>query len=133
MINNSHKNKLTKTEIAKSLGISRSSLYYQPKHLTIDLAIKRQIQGVLSIHPRYGHKRIAMELKLNRKRILRVMKRFSLKPYRRRIKKPIKPDQISEKQWKQYLKTRIEKWGLLYQSFDKRFKPKIDLLARGKK
>ena len=49
------------------------------------------------------------------------------------FKKPIKPDQISEKQWKQYLKTRIETWKLLYQSFDKRFKSKIDLLARGEK
>ena len=46
---------------------------------------------MLTNHPAYGHKRIALALKLNRKRILRVMKKFNLKPYRRR-KTPRKPD-----------------------------------------
>jgi len=35
-------------------------------------------------NPSYGHRRIAMHLKLNRKRILRVMNKFGLKPLRHR-------------------------------------------------
>lgn len=96
MIKNSHGSKLTKTEIAKSLGVGRSSLYYQPKQPIKDKIIKKSIQEVLSIHPSYGHKRIALELKLNKKRILRIMKKFGLKPYRRRTKKPVKKDDIGK-------------------------------------
>ena len=81
---------VNKTELAKELGISRSSLYYRPKRPAIDEEVRRQIESVLSDHPAYGHKRIAMALKLNKKRIRRVMKKFGLKPYRRRSKRPDK-------------------------------------------
>lgn len=81
---------INKTELAKELGISRSSLYYQPKRTVIDEEVKKQIESVLTDHPAYGHKRIALELKLNKKRILRVMKKFGIKPYRRRAKGPDK-------------------------------------------
>lgn len=75
---------LTKTELARRLGVSRSSLYYQHKQPLIDEEIKRQIEAVLTDNPAYGHKRIALALKLNKKRILRVMKKFGIKPYRKR-------------------------------------------------
>jgi len=78
---------LTKSELARSLGLSRSSLYYRPKRPLIDEEIRRQIEAVLSDNPSYGHKRIALALKLNRKRILRVMKKFGLKPYKRRVRR----------------------------------------------
>lgn len=87
---------LTKTEIAKSLGISRAMLYYHHKRPLIDEEIKRQIESVLADHPSYGHKRLALALKLNKKRILRVMKKFGIKPYRRRVKKPIKPEDMGK-------------------------------------
>jgi len=77
-------NQLTKTELAKQMGISRASLYYIHRRPLVDEEIKHQIESVLSDHPAYGHKRIALELKLNKKRILRVMKKFGIKPYRRR-------------------------------------------------
>jgi putative transposase len=76
--------KITKTELAKKLGVSRQSLYYRHKRPAIDEEVRRQIEAVMSDHPAYGHKRIAFELKLNKKRIRRVMKKFDLKPYRRR-------------------------------------------------
>lgn len=79
-----------KTEMAKRLGISRSSLYYKPKRPEIDLEVKSQIESVLADNPAYGHKRIAKHLLLNKKRILRVMKKFGIKPYRRKAKKPFK-------------------------------------------
>jgi putative transposase len=84
--------KITKTAIAKKLGISRQSLYYVKKQPGIDEEIRRQIEAVLTEHKAYGHKRIAPELKLNKKRILRVMKKFHIKPFRRRPKKPYKEE-----------------------------------------
>lgn len=82
---------ITKTALAKKLGVSRSSLYYRHKRPAIDEEVKHQIESVLVDNPSYGHKRIAIELKLNKKRILRVMKKFGIKPYRRR-KAPDKPN-----------------------------------------
>jgi len=86
------KPKTTKTQLAKDLGVSRSSLYYKSKRDQIDNEVKLQVESVLAEHPAYGHKRIAIELKLNKKRIRRVMKKFNIKPYRRRSNKLIKPD-----------------------------------------
>jgi len=82
---------VNKTKLAKELGISRSSLYYKPKREQIDLEIKSQIESVMTGNPSYGHKRIAISLKLNKKRIRRVMKKYGLKPYRSRYKPP-KPE-----------------------------------------
>lgn len=55
-----------------------------------DEKILLQIKQVMSENPSYGHRRIALALKLNKKRILRVMKKHNLKPYRRRTNKPRK-------------------------------------------
>lgn len=85
-------NLITKKELAKRLGIARSSLYYKHKRPAIDEEVKKQIESVLVDHPAYGHKRIALALKLNKKRILRVMKKFGIKPYKRRVKKPRKKE-----------------------------------------
>lgn len=82
--------KLTKVQIAASLGVSRQSLYYQKKQPTKDEATKIQIEHVLKGNPAYGHKRIAIELKANHKKIGRVMKLFGLKPRRRHIHPPPK-------------------------------------------
>ena len=88
--------KVTKTYLAASLGVSRSSLYYHAKRPALDLEIKSQIESVMVEYPSYGHKRVAMELKLNKKRIRRVMKLFNLKPYRRRVRKPTKKDDLNK-------------------------------------
>lgn len=90
------KQKLNKTKRAKDLGVSRSSLYYKPKREDIDLATKELIKAVLSKHHSYGHKRIALELKLNKKRILRVMKKYGIKPYKRTVRKPVKKDDFGK-------------------------------------
>jgi putative transposase len=88
--------RITKSEIAKKLGVSRQSLYYQKKRPLIDEEVRRQIEAVLAEHKAYGHKRIAPELKLNKKRILRVMKKFNIKPYRRRVNKPFKKEDLGK-------------------------------------
>lgn len=90
--------KVTKKELAERMGISRSLLYYKHKRPLIDDEIKFQIQSVLTDNPSYGHKRIALELKLNKKRILRVMKKFNIKPYKRRVKKPRKKGDEGKKE-----------------------------------
>ena len=81
---------INKTQMARELGVSRSSLYYTPKKEATDLELKRQIESVMVDHPDYGHKRIALHLKMGHNRIRRVMKKYCLKPYRRRAKTPIK-------------------------------------------
>lgn len=83
----SEKKRESKTQLAKKLGVSRGSLYYTAKRDTLDGEMKQQILIVLGLNPSYGHKRIALEFGLNNKRIRRVMKKYGLKPYRRRAKK----------------------------------------------
>ncbi len=87
--------KENKAAHAKALGIARSTLYYKPRLPDKDWALKCDIEQVLREHPSYGHKRLAIELKVNRKRILRVMKKFGIKPYRRRGKKWKNPNKTS--------------------------------------
>ncbi|MBU2025631.1 MAG: IS3 family transposase [Patescibacteria group bacterium] len=84
---------LNKAALARKLGICRQGLYYRSKMAMRDLAVKNQIIEVLGSNPCYGHKRIAIELKMNKKRILRVMKKYGLEPRKRR-KKFIKTDDI---------------------------------------
>lgn len=82
--------KLNKSSLAKRLGISRSSLYYKSKLDEKDEILKALIIEVLDSNPCYGHKRIALELGINKKRILRVMKKFGLEARRRKSKSFIK-------------------------------------------
>jgi len=85
----------SKKELARQLGISRQSLYYKPKLPEKDLKLKTDIEKVMKKHKAYGHKRIATELGINKKRVLRVMKLFGLKPQRTR-KKPVKPKDLNQ-------------------------------------
>jgi len=96
------KKRESKTELAKKLGVSRSSLYYKAKRDTLDEEMKKQILIVLGLHPSYGHKRIALEFGLNNKRIRRVMKKYGIKPYRRRSRIPRKKEDEGKVQvrWK---------------------------------
>lgn len=89
-------NRVNKTKLARELGISRSSLYYKRKREEIDLELKKQIEAVMVDHKDYGHKRIALELKMGHNRIRRVMKKYNLKPYRRRHKKWIKKKDLGK-------------------------------------
>ena len=69
--------------MAKELGISRASLYYQRKIPEKDEELRLQIEEVIEKNPGYGSPRIAIELKINKKRAARVMRKFGLKPARR--------------------------------------------------
>ena len=82
----------TKAGLARRLGISRSSLYYRAKRPEKDEQLRRDIEALLLKEPAYGHRRIADALKVNKKRVRRVMKMFNIKPPRRQRKIPAKPD-----------------------------------------
>lgn len=81
------KQKYTRAQLAKQLGISRASLYYTSKQLPKDWVLKKQIEEVLEEHPSYGSPRVALALKINEKRAARVMRLFGIKAYRRRGRK----------------------------------------------
>ncbi|MBU1031384.1 IS3 family transposase [Patescibacteria group bacterium] len=69
---------------ADALGVSRKNIYRVSKQMSKDEALRQEINKVHIKHPAYGHKRLALELKVNKKRILRVMKIFGIKPPRRK-------------------------------------------------
>lgn len=75
-----------KSQVLEFLQIPKSSFYYKSIKDEKDIEFKNQIEKVLLDHPSYGHRRIAMELKINKKKIKRVMNKFSLKPVRGRRK-----------------------------------------------
>lgn len=80
----------TKVALAVRLHVSRSSLYYVSKQLPKDWVLKNRIEAVMTEHPGYGSPRIAIALRRNRKAIVRVMRLFGLKAYRRRGRRPRK-------------------------------------------
>lgn len=85
----------SKTELARSLGVSRQSLYYTPRKEAHDWSLKARIEEVLREHPSYGSRRLALHLKQNRKGVQRVMRRFGIKPYRRHGRKYLVKKRVS--------------------------------------
>lgn len=81
---NTDNSSITTTALAKSLGISRSSLYYASTKDAKDWTMKIRIEEILREHPAYGSRSIADALRLNRKGIQRVMRKYGIRPYRRR-------------------------------------------------
>lgn len=79
---------MTKTAIAKDLGVARATLYYKPRLAVKDEQLRQAMLRVLHLHPSYGYRRLAIHLGVNKKRAQRVMQLYGLKPFRRRGKKP---------------------------------------------
>ena len=80
--------KINKSLISQKLGIARSTLYYKSKKDEQDEKDKKLILEVMDSNASYGHKRIAIALNMNKKKVLRLMKKFNLKPRIMRGKKP---------------------------------------------
>jgi putative transposase len=78
--------RMTKTQLAIELGLSRSTLYYQSKIDSKDTKILSSIKEVMDKNPSYGHRRIALALGINHKRALRIMQKFGLQPALKRIR-----------------------------------------------
>ena len=88
----------TKTALAQKLGISRSSLYYRPKKPAKDEAIKKEIEAVMRDNKAYGQRRVAIALRMNKKKAKRIMRKFGLRPKIRRAAHPSKPDDRGQKE-----------------------------------
>lgn len=77
----------SKTALAQALGISRSSLYYVSRLTAKDWSTRARIEAALREHPSYGSRRLAQALGIGRDQARRVMRKFGIKPYRRRGRK----------------------------------------------
>lgn len=84
-----------KSKALEYLNIARSTFYYKSLLDEKDEGLRTKIEKVLTDNPSYGHRRIATELGLNKKHVMRVMKKFGLKPLRCR-KKPWKRGKNSD-------------------------------------
>lgn len=76
-----------KSKTLEYLNIPHSSFYYRRILDQKDSILKEKIEKVLEKNPSYGHRRIAIELHMNRKPVKRVMKKYDIRPRRNR-KKP---------------------------------------------
>jgi transposase InsO family protein len=70
---------------AEALGIERKNIYRTSLLQRKDEALAEKIRQVHQEHKAYGHRRVAWELGINHKRAARVMKKFGLKPPRRKV------------------------------------------------
>jgi len=84
----------SKAVLARKLGIARSTLYYRSRKREADEADRLRIETIIESNPSYGHKRVVLALGVNRKKALRLMKKFDLKPKICRNKKFFKPGDI---------------------------------------
>jgi putative transposase len=73
--------------VSAAVGIPRKNIYSQSRQEQRDLELKAQIEAVHLTDPAYGHRRLAWKLGINKKRILRVMRKYGIKPPRRKIKR----------------------------------------------
>jgi transposase InsO family protein len=78
---------LPKTLLSEKLNIYRGKFYYKETKKEKDWELKIQIEECLRSFPSYGSRRISIHLKINRKRVKRVMNLFGIKAYRRRGRK----------------------------------------------
>ena len=73
--------------ICETLGISRTVIY----HPNLKLQARReqlrtQILDVLAVNPSYGYRRVAMALRVGKKRVRKTMHDFGIKPYKRKAR-----------------------------------------------
>ena len=68
------------------LGVNRKNIYRKSRLTQKDKILAHEINKVHIKHPSYGYRRLAWHMGINHKRVLRVMKKFNIKPPRRKIK-----------------------------------------------
>ncbi len=64
------------------MSLNHKNIYHQSRKAIKDLVVKDKIEKTFVVHPAYGHRRLALELDINHKKILRIMHKFNLKPPR---------------------------------------------------
>lgn len=68
--------------IAEAMNINRKNIYNKSQKDIKDMTVKADIEKTFVTNPAYGHRRLALELKMNKKKILRIMHKYGLKPPR---------------------------------------------------
>lgn len=76
--------------VAMVFGIAKSTLGYHPTLPYRDAIIEQKITGVHEAHPYYGHRRIALELGINKKCSSRIMRLGNIQVLTRKRKSWIK-------------------------------------------
>src|ERR1700690_2617538 len=74
-----------KAMVAQAIGISS---YHIHRHSSIedkDDQLKKLIEKTWEKHPAYGHIRLGLHLLINHNRISRVIRKFGMKPPRRKV------------------------------------------------
>jgi putative transposase len=89
------KETMSKSALAHSLGIARSTLYYVSRLERKDWALKVRMEELLREQPTYGSRSFALAFGLSRQKVQRVMRKFGIKPYRRVGRKWRKKKKIS--------------------------------------
>lgn len=82
---------LNKTELAAKLGLARSTLYYRSRKKEKDEIDKKLLVAIMDSNPSYGHKRLAPESGMNKKKVLRLMRKMNYlgaEPTRYRERRP---------------------------------------------
>jgi len=64
------------------MNTNSKNLHYKSKKEINDLEVKKQIEDAFKDHPAYGHRRLAIHLKMNKKKTRRIMRKFDLRPPR---------------------------------------------------
>lgn len=90
-----HHQIMSKTALAQTLGIARATLYYHSRMEQKDWELKCRMEALLRKHPAYGSRSFRDAFGIGREHARRVMRKFSIKPYRRRGRKYRKTKKIS--------------------------------------
>jgi putative transposase len=77
---------INKSQLARVLGIARSSLYTHPKRPHMDKALAVQIEGLHERDDTMGHRKLAVLLHTGKNRVKRVMRKYGLSARRKRKK-----------------------------------------------
>lgn len=72
--------------VATAVGISTKNIHRTGKQEAKDEQLRDAIHDLHKKHPAYGHIRISIALQVNKKRTKRVMKKYGIKPPRRKSK-----------------------------------------------
>src|SRR5512144_1310783 len=84
---------------AQALGINRKNIYRASRLEAKDMSVKEAIITAHKKHPSYGHRRLAWYLKMNPKRIRRVIKKYGLRPPRRKGKPPFSTRSVRHRKY----------------------------------
>jgi hypothetical protein len=86
---------VNKSQLARTLGIARSSLYVQPKRPKMDKALAVRIEHWHEQDDTMGHRKLAVLLGTGKNRVKRVMHKYGICARRKR-KKYVYPGKASQ-------------------------------------